>query len=115
MGVARDNGDEDMLEGLQNILLDANVLIREIKTIRDWPPEEIEHCHLVIDQTGQVNKRYNAPTAAEIAGFQPGEGAAANEGGPHRPREIVFHTRVWPPLLTAQSPSPCMMQARAVV
>lgn len=96
MGGAANAVDQATLQTLQNMLLRDNSLVHDFKLAMEHPENEVAEYYLVVDASGNVDKRrYNAPRAAgEIALFQEGEGQADNEGAEAQPREIIVETRV---------------------
>jgi hypothetical protein len=54
--------------------------VQQFKQLRDFPPSEVGNYAFFFKADGVDKRRYNAPTAAEVAGFMPG---GENTGG-HR-------------------------------
>jgi hypothetical protein len=62
------------LAGLQQMLHDHNTFVQRFKQVMDMPAHHLPQWEVVIKVDGNVNKRrYNAPTAPEVAGLLPGE------------------------------------------
>jgi len=62
------------LAGLQQMLHDHNTFVQRFKQVMDMPAHDLPQWEVVIRVNGNVDKRrYNAPTAPEVAGLLPGE------------------------------------------
>jgi hypothetical protein len=62
------------LAGLQQMLHDHNTFVQRFKQVMDMPTHDLPQWEVVIRVNGNVDKRrYNAPTAPEVAGLLPGE------------------------------------------
>jgi len=62
------------LMGLQQMLHDHNTFVQCFKQVMDMPAQDLPQWEVVIRVDGNVDKRrYNAPTAPEVAGLLPGE------------------------------------------
>jgi hypothetical protein len=62
------------LAGLQQMLHDHNTFVQHFKQVMDMPAHDLPQWEVVIRLDGNVDKRrYNAPTAPEVAGLLPGE------------------------------------------
>jgi hypothetical protein len=62
------------LVGLQQMLHDHNTFVQRFKQVMDMPAQDLPQWEVVIRVDGNVDKRrYNAPTAPEVAGLLPGE------------------------------------------
>jgi hypothetical protein len=62
------------LAGLQQMLHDHNTFVQRFKQVMDMPAHDLPQWEVVIRVDGNVDKRrYNAPTAPEVAGLLPGE------------------------------------------
>jgi hypothetical protein len=62
------------LAGLQQMLHDQNTFVQRFKQVMDMPGHDLPQWEVVIKVDGNIDKRrYNAPTAPEVAGLLPGE------------------------------------------
>jgi hypothetical protein len=62
------------LAGLQQMLYDHNTFMQRFKQVMDMLAHDLPQWEVVIRVDGNVDKRrYNAPTAPEVAGLLPGE------------------------------------------
>ncbi len=62
------------LAGLHQMLHDHNTFVQRFKQVMDMPAHDLLQWEVVIKVDGNVDKRrYNAPTAPEVAGLLPGE------------------------------------------
>jgi hypothetical protein len=62
------------LAGLQQMLHDHNTFVQRFKQVMDMPAHDLPQREVVIRVDDNVDKRrYNAPTAPEVAGLLPGE------------------------------------------
>jgi len=62
------------LAGLQQMLHDHNTFMQRFKQVMDMPAHNLPQWEVVIKVDGNVDKRrYNAPTAPEVAGLLPGD------------------------------------------
>jgi hypothetical protein len=62
------------LARLQQMLHDHNTFVQRFKQVMDMPVHDLPQWEIVIRVDGNVDKRrYNAPTAPEVAGLLPGE------------------------------------------
>jgi len=65
---------QSTLAGLQQMLHDHNTFVQRFKQVMDMPAHDLPQWEVVIRVNGNVDKRrYNAPTAPEVAGLLPGE------------------------------------------
>jgi hypothetical protein len=56
------------------MLHDHNTFVQHFKQVMDMPAQDLPQWEVVIRVDGNVDKRrYNAPTAPEVAGLLPGE------------------------------------------
>ncbi|KAH9547373.1 hypothetical protein CY35_11G030800 [Sphagnum magellanicum] len=77
------------LAGLQQMLHDHNTFVQRFKQVMDMPTHDLPQWEVVIMVDGNVDKRrYNAPTAPEVAGLLPGNGDE-----PVRGRDIRVRAR----------------------
>ncbi len=62
------------LAGLQQMLHDHNTFVQRFKQVMDMPAHDLRQWEVVIRVDDNVDKRrYNSPTAPEVAGLLPGE------------------------------------------
>jgi hypothetical protein len=62
------------LAGLQQMLHDHNTFVQRFKQVMDMPAHDLPQWEVIIRVNGNVDKRrYNAPTAPEVAGLLLGE------------------------------------------
>jgi len=62
------------LAGLQQMLHDHNTFVQRFKQVMDMPAHDLPQWEVVIRVDDNIDKRrYNAPTAPEVAGLLPGE------------------------------------------
>jgi len=62
------------LAGLQQMLHDHNTFVQHFKQVMDMPTHDLSQWEVVIRVDDNIDKRrYNAPTAPEVAGLLPGE------------------------------------------
>jgi hypothetical protein len=62
------------LMGLQQMLHDHNTFVQRFKQVMDMPAQDLPQWEVVIRVDDNIDKRrYNAPTALEVAGLLPGE------------------------------------------
>ena len=83
--------DQGLVQQLQQMLLEHNQYVRTFRSVGlEAQAGDVPDVQVVINQEGVPDRRrYNAPAAAEVAGFMP-EGAGAPR---ENRREIVVHMR----------------------
>jgi len=87
LGQAGSAVDAELLQDLQDCLHNHNTYVRQIKQTKDLP--DMPEWELVIRTDGSMHRRrYNAPTAGEVAGFMPGDGEGDAAG--HRDIQVQF-------------------------
>ena len=72
LGVSWTAEETETLRQLQDMLHENNPLVQQYKQMCDFPVSEVGNYEFVFKTNGIDKRRYNAPVAAEVAGFMPG-------------------------------------------